>query len=44
MKLVFTSLCAGAVVFMLRFLAALLEEGPSLSGRPVSLLREIQSR
>jgi len=34
MKLVFTLLCAGAVVFMLRFLAALLREGKSLSPRP----------
>jgi len=35
MKLVLTSLCAGAVVFMLRFLAALLSEGKSLSPRPI---------
>jgi hypothetical protein len=35
MKLVFTSLCAGAVVFMLRFLVALLKERKSLSPRPV---------
>jgi len=34
MKLVFTLLCAGAVVFMLRFLAALLKEGESLRPRP----------
>jgi hypothetical protein len=35
MKLVFTSLCAGAEVFMLRFLAALLRERKSLPPRPV---------
>ena len=35
MKLVFTLLCAGAVVFMLRFLAALLRERKSLSPRPM---------
>jgi Putative beta-barrel porin-2, OmpL-like. bbp2 len=35
MKLVFTFLCAGAVVFMLRFLAALLREGKNVSPRPV---------
>jgi hypothetical protein len=35
MKFVFTSLCAGAVVFMLRFLAALLKEGKSLSPQPI---------
>ena len=35
MKLVFTFLCAGAVVFMLRFLAALLREEKSLPPRPV---------
>ncbi len=44
MKLVFTLLCAGAVVFMLRFLAALLRDGKSLSPRPIeSLFREVQS-
>jgi hypothetical protein len=37
MKLVFTLLCAGAVVFMLRFLAALLREGKSLSPRPIRI-------
>jgi hypothetical protein len=30
MKLILISLCAGAVVFMLRFLAAVLREGKSL--------------
>ena len=35
MKLVFTFLCAGAVIFLLRFLVALLREGKSLSARPV---------
>src|SRR5579872_1833488 len=35
MKLVFTFLCAGAVVFMLRFLVALLRERKNLSPRPV---------
>jgi Putative beta-barrel porin-2, OmpL-like. bbp2 len=35
MKLVLTSLCAGTVVFMLRFLAALLREGKSRSMQPV---------
>lgn len=35
MKLVFTLLCAGAVVFMLRFLAALLKEGRSRSLQPL---------
>jgi Putative beta-barrel porin-2, OmpL-like. bbp2 len=35
MKLVLTSLCAGAVVFLLRFLAALLGKRTSLSPRPV---------
>src|SRR6202521_2934532 len=35
MKLVVTSMCAGAVVFMLRFLAALLREGKSRSPRAV---------
>jgi hypothetical protein len=35
MKLVLTSLCAGAVVFMLRFLVALLREGKNVSPRPV---------
>jgi Putative beta-barrel porin-2, OmpL-like. bbp2 len=35
MKLVLTLLCAGAVVFMLRFLDALLKEGKSLSPRPI---------
>jgi hypothetical protein len=35
MKLVFTFLCAGAVVFMLRFLAALRREGKNVSPRPV---------
>jgi branched-subunit amino acid transport protein len=33
MKLVFALLCAGAVVFMLRFLAALLKEKKNLSRR-----------
>jgi hypothetical protein len=33
MKLVFALLCAGAVVFMLRFFSALLKEGKSLSPR-----------
>jgi hypothetical protein len=37
MKLVFASLCAGAVVFMLRFLIALVREGKSLSPRPVKV-------
>ena len=37
MKLVFTFLCAGAVVFMLRFLAALLREGRNVSPRPVRI-------
>ena len=37
MKLVLTSLCAGAVLFMLRFLAALFREGKSLSPRPISV-------
>src|ERR1039458_346710 len=37
MKLVFTLLCAGAVFFMLRFLAALLREEKSLSPLPVRL-------
>jgi hypothetical protein len=37
MKLVFTLLCAGAVVFMLRFLAALLREGKILSTRPIRI-------
>src|SRR5271165_6052268 len=35
MKLVLTSLCAGAVFFMLRFLAALLSEGNSRSTQPI---------
>src|ERR1700690_2654255 len=35
MKLILTSLCAGAVVFMVRFLAALLREGKSLSPQPI---------
>jgi hypothetical protein len=35
MKLVFALLCAGAAIFMLRFLAALLKEGKSLSPRPI---------
>jgi hypothetical protein len=35
MKVVSASLCAGAVVFMLRFLVALLREEKSLSPRPV---------
>jgi Putative beta-barrel porin-2, OmpL-like. bbp2 len=35
MKLVFTLLCAGAVVFMLRFLAALLREEKSRSMQPI---------
>jgi hypothetical protein len=35
MKLVLISVCAGAVVFMLRFIAALLREGRSLSPRPM---------
>jgi len=37
MKLVFTSLCAGAVVFLLRFLAALLREEQSLSPPPIKV-------
>src|SRR5580658_754654 len=37
MKLVLMSVCAGAVVFMLRFLAALLKEGKSLSPRPLTV-------
>ena len=37
MKLILTSLCAAAVVFMIRFLAALLKEGKSLSPRPVKV-------
>jgi hypothetical protein len=37
MKLVFTLLCVGAVVFMLRLLAALLGEVRSLSPRPISV-------
>src|SRR5580692_2077946 len=37
MKLVLTSLCAGAVLFMLRFLAALLREGKKLSPRPIRI-------
>src|SRR5580658_4038138 len=35
MKLIFTSLCAGAVVFMLRVLNALLKESKSLSPQPL---------
>ena len=35
MKLILVSLCAGAVVFLLRFLAALLKESKSVSPRPV---------
>jgi len=35
MKLVFTFLCAGAVVFMVRFLSALVREGKSPSPRPI---------
>jgi len=35
MKLVFTFLCAGAAVFMLRFLSALLREQKSPSPRPI---------
>src|SRR5579864_6754076 len=35
MKVVLTSLCAGAVLFMLRFLAALLKEGRSQSLQPL---------
>jgi len=35
MKLIFTSLCAGAVVFMLRFLSALLREGKNVSPPPI---------
>ena len=35
MKLALTSLCTGAVVFMLRFLVALLKEGKSVAPRPV---------
>jgi hypothetical protein len=44
MKLVLASLCAGAVVFMLRFLAALLrrrKEPLATAGK--SLFREVQS-
>jgi len=37
MRLVLTSLCAGAVLFMLRFLAALLREGKGLSRRPIRI-------
>ena len=37
MKLVLTFLCAGAVLFMLRFLAALLREERALSPRPISI-------
>jgi hypothetical protein len=35
MNLLFALLCAGAAIFMLRFLAALLKEGKSLSPRPI---------
>jgi hypothetical protein len=35
MKLVLTFLCAGAVVFMLRFLAAIVSEGNSRSTQPI---------
>jgi Putative beta-barrel porin-2, OmpL-like. bbp2 len=37
MKLVFTFLCAGAVLFMLRVLIALLRESKSLSPRPLTI-------
>ena len=37
MKLIFTLLCAGAVLFMLRFIAGLLREGKSLSPRPIRI-------
>ncbi len=37
MKLVFTLLCAGAVLFLLRFLAALLREEQRLSPRPIKV-------
>jgi Putative beta-barrel porin-2, OmpL-like. bbp2 len=37
MKLVFTLLCAGAVLFMVRFLAALLKEGKSPSPLPIKV-------
>ena len=37
MKLVFTLLCAGAVLFLLRFLAALLREEQSLSPPPIKV-------
>ena len=37
MKLVLTFLCAGAVLFMLRFLAALLREGKILSPQPIRI-------
>ena len=37
MKLVFTSLCAGAVLFLLRFLVALLREEQSLSPPPIKV-------
>jgi Putative beta-barrel porin-2, OmpL-like. bbp2 len=35
MKLILTSLCAGGVVFLLRFLVALLKEGKNVSPRPI---------
>src|SRR5580693_1938019 len=37
MKLVFTFLCAGAVLFMLRVLIALLTENQSLSPQPLTI-------
>jgi hypothetical protein len=42
MKLILVALCAGGLVFMLRFLAALLKEGESLS-QPVTLFRATES-
>ena len=44
MKLVFALLCAGAAIFMLRFLAALLKDREeSVAAADKSLFREIQS-
>ena len=44
MKLVFTLLCAGAVLFMLRFLAAPSErKEESVAATGKSLFREVQS-
>jgi hypothetical protein len=42
MKLILVASCAGGLVFMLRFLAALLKEGKSLS-QPVTLFRATES-